>query len=100
MVELLTESQSGFRKGHGCIDMIFVARQLVEKTREHNESLLVLFVDLRKAYDSVSRETLWIVLVKCGVPPLMLKVIRYFHDGTCAKIRGIKVLFKQPLKVS
>ena len=33
--------------------MIFVARQLVEKAREHNQSLYMLFVDLRKAYDSV-----------------------------------------------
>ena len=59
----------------------------MEKTREHNESLLVLFVDLRKAYDSVPREALWIVLAKRGISPLMLKVIRYFHDGACAKIR-------------
>ena len=28
------ESQCGFRKGRGCVDMIFVARQLVEKTSE------------------------------------------------------------------
>ena len=51
---ILPESQSGFRKGCGCAD-IFVARHLVEKAREHGESLYVLFVDLRKAYDSVPR---------------------------------------------
>ena len=51
--EVLPESQCGFRKGRGCIDMIFVARQLVEKSREHDVSLFVLFIDLRKAYDSV-----------------------------------------------
>ena len=49
--KILPESQSGFRKGRGCADMIFVARQFVEKAREHGESLYVLFVDLRKAYD-------------------------------------------------
>ena len=49
--KILPESQSGFRKGRGCADMIFVARQLAEKAREHGESLYVLFVDLRKAYD-------------------------------------------------
>ena len=30
----LPESQCGFRKGRGCTDMVFAARQLVEKTRE------------------------------------------------------------------
>ena len=38
--------------------MIFVARQLLEKAREHNDTLYALFVDLRKAYDSVPREAL------------------------------------------
>ena len=52
---LLPESQSDFRKDRGCCDMIFVARQLMEKTREHGESVFMLFVDLRKAYDSVPR---------------------------------------------
>ena len=54
----LPGSQSEFRKGHGCADMIFVTRQLVEKVKEYGESLYVLFVDLRKAYDSVPRHAL------------------------------------------
>ena len=49
----LPESQCGLRKERRCCDMIFVARQLLEKTREHHDSLFTLFVDLRKAYDSV-----------------------------------------------
>ena len=65
---ILLESQSGFRKGRGCADMIFVARQLVEKAREHGKSLYVLFVDLRKTYDSVPRQALWKVLEKYCVP--------------------------------
>ena len=53
--KVLLESQCGFRKGGGCCDMIFVAWQLLEKAiaRDHQDSLFILFVDLRKAYDSV-----------------------------------------------
>ena len=47
--KVLPESQCGFRKGRGCVDMFFAARQLVEKSKEHDDSLFVLFVDLRKA---------------------------------------------------
>ena len=65
---VLPESQCGFRKGRGCVDMIFTARQLVEKSREHDDPLYILFVDLKKAYDSVPRKALWCVLEKCGVP--------------------------------
>ena len=46
--DVLPDSQCGFRTGRGCIDMIFVARQLVEKTQEHQSDLFVLYVDLKK----------------------------------------------------
>ena len=32
------------RKGRGCVDMIFVARQLMEKAREHDDDVFMLFV--------------------------------------------------------
>lgn len=85
--DVLPDSQCGFRKGRGCIDMVFSARQLVEKSIEHDTPLYVLFVDLKKAYDSVPRAALWQVLQKLGVPPTMLDVIRSLHDGMIAKVR-------------
>ena len=39
------------------------------------------FIDLQKAYDSVDRELLWVVLARFGVPEKMLTVIRQFHEG-------------------
>ena len=68
---LLPDSQCGFRKGRGCTDMIFVARQLTEKTLEHGDSLFLLFIDLKKAYDSVPRDALWMILEKSSVPTRM-----------------------------
>ena len=85
--DILPESQCGFRGGRGCTDMIFAARQLVEKCREHDDVLFMLFVDLRKAYDSVPRSALWKVLEKCGVPPVMLSIIQSIHDGMQAEVR-------------
>ena len=85
--EVLPDSQRDFRCGRGCNDMMFVARQLIEKTIEHDDELCVLFVDLRKAYDSIPRLALWSVLEKLGVPPQMLRVIRSLHDGMSAAVR-------------
>ena len=39
--------------------MIFVVRQLVEKSWEHQAKMFFIFIDLRKAYDSVPRAALW-----------------------------------------
>ena len=45
------------------------------------------FIDLQKAYDSVDRELLWVVLARFGVPEKMLTVIRQFHEGMRARFR-------------
>ena len=55
---LIPESQCGFRKDRGTIDMIFTARQLQEKCQEQNVDLYMTFVDLTKAFDTVSRDGL------------------------------------------
>ena len=51
--------------GRGCIDQIFVLKQLVEKYREKMKELHFVFMDLEKAYDNVFREALWRALHEC-----------------------------------
>ena len=65
---LLPESQCGFRKDRGTIDMVFAARQLQEKSQEQNADLYSTYVDLAKAFDTVSREGLWRIMAKYGCP--------------------------------
>ena len=50
---IIDETQCGFRKQRGTVDMIFVAHQLQEKAREQSCQLFMCFFDLKKAYDSV-----------------------------------------------
>ena len=52
--DLLPESQCGFLEGRGMIDMIFAARQLQEKCQEQHRDLYTTFVDLTKAFNTVS----------------------------------------------
>ena len=56
---LLPQSQCGFRKDRGTIDMIFTARHLQEKCQEQNVYLYMIFFDFTKAFDTVSRGKLW-----------------------------------------
>jgi hypothetical protein len=49
-------------------DQIFCIRQILEKKCEHKLTVLQLFIDFRKAYDSVRREVLWNILIEVGVP--------------------------------
>ena len=80
---LLTESQCGFRKDRGTIDMIFTARQLLEKCQEQNMDLYMTFVDVTKAFDTVSREGLW--KFKFGCPTKFIAMV--YHDGMLARVQ-------------
>ncbi len=48
--------------------------------------MFITFVDLRKAYDSVPREAMWKVLVKLGVPEMMVSIIKSFHQDMKASL--------------
>ena len=52
----IPESKCGFRKDRGTIDMIFTTRKLQEKSQEQNVDLYTTFVDLTKAFVTVSRD--------------------------------------------
>ena len=85
---LLPESQCGFRKNRGTIDMIFTARQLQEKCQEQNVDLYMNFVDLNKAFDTVSREELWKIVAKFGCPAKFIAMVRQFHDSMLARVQS------------
>ena len=68
--------------------MIFTARQLQEKCQEQNVDLYMAFVDLTKAFDTVSRDELWKIMAKFGCPPRYIAMVRQFHDGMQARIQN------------
>ena len=85
---ILPEEQRGFRLHRSTVDMIFVVRRrLKELARKKHTPLIMCFIDLTKAYDSVDRTLLWTVLAHFGIPPRTLAVICQFHDGMRACVR-------------
>lgn len=80
------ESQSGFRPGRGTIDLIFTLRQLQEKVKEQQCQMYVAFVDLTKAFDSVNRDTLWLVMERFGVPGRFLNVCKSLHQNNWSSV--------------
>ena len=52
------EEQGGFRKGRGCVDQIFVVRQICDKYLGVNREIYMAFMDLEKAYDRIDSNAL------------------------------------------
>eukprot|EP00106_Octopus_bimaculoides_P000104 XP_014767546.1 PREDICTED: RNA-directed DNA polymerase from mobile element jockey-like [Octopus bimaculoides] len=84
----LPESQCGFRKEHGIFDMVFAARHLQEKCQEQNVDLYSTYIDLTKAFDTVSREGLWGILAKYGCPRKFITIVRQLHDGMLERVQN------------
>ena len=83
----LLEYQCGFRAQRGCADQLFTLRKLSELSVEWQQRLYIAFVDLRKAFDSIPRPALWVVLRSRGVPEQLISIIRDLHTDTACRVR-------------
>ena len=61
--------------------MICELRQIQEKCSEQNLGLYAAFVDLTKAFDTVSRDELLKILARLGCPPKFLTILCQLHEG-------------------
>ena len=83
----LREEQCGFREGRGCVDQVFVVRQVCEKYLAKGRDSFWAFMDLEKAYDRVDRTALWSVLGFYGVGGKLLAATQSFYRNSRACVR-------------
>ena len=79
------ESQCGFRPWRGATDAIWNLKMAVRKRREHGLETWILFIDIIKAFDTVYRVMLWMVLAKFGVPCGLVRKIKALHERVNVK---------------
>ena len=84
---VISDSQFGFRKGMSTVDALFVLMSVVQKYLNDNKRLYGAFVDMKKAFDSVNRNALWLKLYKTGIQGKMLRIIKnmYSKIKSCVK---------------
>ena len=80
------QEQNGFMRQRGWCDRIFTVKMALQKRHVHGLSTWGVFIDLVKAFDSVSREGRFIVLKKFGIPPKMLRLIIRVHSDLFVKV--------------
>ena len=83
----VSKEQFGFMPGRSTSDPIFSIRQLIEKHREGNTNLHLVFIDLEKAYDRIPRSEVWNCLRIKKVPEKYIKVIQDMYKDSETQIR-------------
>jgi len=85
--EIMGNHQCGFRRNRSTTDHIFCIRQILEKKWEHNEAVQQLFIDFKKAYDSVRREVLYNILIEFGIPKKLVRLIKMCLTEMYSRVR-------------
>ena len=80
--------QAGFTPGRSTADCILSLRLLAQHRREFRQPLYTAYVDLRAAFDSLDRHTLWLLLQGIGVPSKLLNIIRDLYTDTTCRVRA------------
>ena len=52
---LLRPNQNGFRSGRSTMAHILALRRLIEGIKSHDLNAVIIFVDFKKAFDSIDR---------------------------------------------
>lgn len=83
----LEEEQAAYNRGKQTQDHISIVRKVIERANEQGKELYLVFVDLKAAFDTVSREKLWSCLEELEVSPKLRKVIKSVYRRVTGEVR-------------
>ena len=78
--------QAGFRRGKSCIEQIHIIRQILEQYQK-NIPTVMTFIDFKKAFDSINRDTMWKILRYYGIPEKTVTIIKCLYEGSNSAVR-------------
>jgi hypothetical protein len=84
--EIIGDHQCGFQHNRSMTDQIFFIQQTLEKKWEYNGTVHHLFVDFKKAHNSVRREVLYSILIEFGIPRKLVGPIKLCLNETFSTV--------------
>ena len=84
---LIGEEQCGFLSGKGCVDQVFVMKQMSKKFVDKNKGLYVAYINLEKTYGRADKEAMWHVIGIYRINGQLLKAVQSFYKKSSACVR-------------
>ena len=83
----MREEQAGFRSGRSCSEQILSLRNIIEQCNEFNTRSYINFVDFKKAFDSVHRDTVWKIMEHYGIPRKIINITKNLYQNSSCRVR-------------
>ena len=80
-------NQLGFSKGAQTYDHILTFNTIISKYKKQKIPVYAVFVDFRKAFDSVCREALFVKLAKLGITGKIYDVLKHMYENSTGQIK-------------
>ena len=84
---LFSRAQAGFRHREECVTQVACVVEIIQRRRIVQEPTYVVFVDLKKAYDTVPHEALFAKLSRFGIRGRCLAFIRALYQSSTIRVR-------------
>jgi hypothetical protein len=68
------------------MEAIFMIRQLMERCIEQKKDMHMIFIDIEKAYDKVTRNVMWWTLQKHKVSSKYITLIKDMYDNVVTSV--------------
>lgn len=78
---ILPENQAGFRVARGCEDHVFTLSAVIGiSLRLPQRTIFAVFVDFKRAFDSVDHRLLWLKLLQTGVSAKLIRILKNLYS--------------------
>jgi len=85
--ECVEEYQCGFRRGKSTLEQLSIIGQIIVKRYEYRQNIWQLFIDFKKAYVNIHRDSLYKIMLKFGFPQKLIQLMKMCMEDTQYHVR-------------
>ena len=78
--DIPVDNQFGFRKGSSTDQCIFLLKERIRRYVHLEGMVYCCFLDASKAFDRVCHDTLFLQLIRYGIPASVVKILRFWYS--------------------
>jgi hypothetical protein len=83
----ISDRQKAFRRGDGLAHNAWLLQSVIKDHTRDRRQLNITFIDVRKAFDSVSQESIILAALRMGVPKRLLDYLKDLYEDNTTQLR-------------